>query len=263
MICTVNARGVFGFERLEYMREFRSGISCTAYWLAKMIWNCLNWYMYALCFSLPLYYMMPLPAQSFGDFFWAHLWAAWYHLGLGMMLTVVFTNTTTSLLMCVFFPMILEIAFSGGMTKVKDMDPISRFVSNFSCGRWFKQYLFLKEINMYPSHTHNFPEVQDTMDDFDMTLDDADIAIFWLFFSGMLMRLWALSVLLLLKYSEGDSCVGRIIHLISKGLDKMGMSALIAPKKGDTTRVVFERKPSLKLSTSSKAEPALLGSSSA
>merc|ERR1712232_1091482 len=100
MICTINARGVFGFERLEYLREFGSGTSCVAYWLAKMIWNIINWYMYSLCYSLPLYWMMPVPAQGYDDFFWAFLWAGWYHLGLGMVLTVVFPNATTSLLMC-------------------------------------------------------------------------------------------------------------------------------------------------------------------
>ena len=41
-----------------------------------------------------------------------------------MMVTVVFTNATVSLLLCVFLPMILQIALFGGLTKVKDMDPL-------------------------------------------------------------------------------------------------------------------------------------------
>merc|ERR1712232_1165891 len=89
MICTVNARGVFGFERLQYLREFSSGTSCVAFWLAKMLWNLVNWYFYSLCYALPLYWTMPLPAQTFLAFFRGFLLAAWYHLGLGMVLTVV------------------------------------------------------------------------------------------------------------------------------------------------------------------------------
>jgi len=202
--------------------------------------------MYTLCYSLPLYWLMPVPAQEYGAFFDAFLWAAWYHLGLGMVLTVVFPNATTSLLMCVFAPMILEIAFSGDMIKIKDMSGITLWFSCLSCGRWFKQTLFIHEMEQYPPHTHNFPAVQTVMTNYDMKMSDGASGVLWLFILGIVLRLWALTVLLLLKYSEGNSCIGRIIHLISKGLHKIGVSALIAPKAGDTvdSKPVIHRKPS-------------------
>merc|ERR1711935_602821 len=110
--------------------------------------------------------------------------------------------------------MILEIAFSGGLTKIKDMDGLTLLLSSCSCGRWFKQTLFIREIEKYPSHTHESPEVQSVMASYDMTMSDGGSGILWLFILGLVLRLWTLCVLLLLKYSEGNSCIGRIIHLI-------------------------------------------------
>merc|ERR1712100_786266 len=93
-------------------------------------------------------------------------------------------GTTTSLLLCVFVPMILELAFSDGLL--------------------------------------------------------------WLFLMGCVFRLWVLVVLLLLKHSEGNSCIGRLVHLTSKWLNKLGFEALLRPKHGDAADsvVVLERKPS-------------------
>jgi len=78
MICTINARSVFGFERLQYMREFAAGTSSVAYWLAKVLWNTIDVYMYALAYSLPLYWAMPIPAQDYWSFLFVFVLAAWY-----------------------------------------------------------------------------------------------------------------------------------------------------------------------------------------
>jgi len=110
-------------------------------------------------------------------------------------------------------------------------------------------------MKQYPSHTHKFKAVRDTMEDYDMTMDDAGASILWLFFTGLILRLWTLGVLVLLKYSQGNSCVGRIVHLISKGLNRIGMPSVFAPKSGDTAEVVLQRKPSQRF----KAEPAWNG----
>merc|ERR1719265_283698 len=246
MICTVNARGVFGFERLQYLREFSSGTSCVAFWLAKMLFNLVNWYFYSLCYALPLYWMMPLPAQTFLAFFRGFLLAAWYHLGLGMVLTVVFPAPTTSLLLCVFVPMVLELAFSGGLISISDMSASQKLMSALSCGRWFKSTLFIQEMQQFPEHTLDFEAVQNVLNSYEISVSDGSDGFLWLFLMGCVFRLWVFVVLLLLKHSEGNSCIGRLVHLTSKWLNKLGFEALLRPKHGDAADsvVVLERKPS-------------------
>merc|ERR1712203_514165 len=95
--------------------------------------------------------------------------AAWYHTGLGMLFSVVFTSPITSLCASVFVPMILEIAFSGGLIKISEMSPLQRALSAVSCGRWFKQTLYIFEMRQYPEHTLMFPGVVKTLGDYEIT----------------------------------------------------------------------------------------------
>merc|ERR1712003_604746 len=62
---------------------------------------------------------------------------------------------------------------------------------------------------------------------------------------GVVFRLWVLVVLLLLKYSEGNTCVGRVVHLASKWCHKVGFGAILRPKTGDAIDSVSlrERRP--------------------
>merc|ERR550537_2080990 len=66
-----------------------------------------------------------------------------------------------------------------------------------------------------------------------------------MFVMGCVFRLWTLSVLLLLKHSEGDTCIGRIINLSSKWMHKLGYDAILRPKAGDAVDSVLciMRKP--------------------
>jgi len=250
MIATINSRGAFGLERLQYLREFRSGTSSSAYWLAKVLWNLINVYMNSLAYSLPLYWLMPVPAQSYWSFFDAFCGAAWYHMGLGMVFTVLFPSPTTSLLMCIFVPMTLELAFAGDLTPIKDMGPMMLALSRLSCGRWYNQEMYLNEIREFPAHTREFPAVQKELTSMKASVDDAGTGLMMLWILGALLRLWALIVLALLKYSEGNTCLGRIFFLVVKQAEKLGIS--IEPTKKDDTAAtvpVLERKPSLKLNT--------------
>lgn len=200
MICTIKARSVFGYERLEYIREFRSGTSCIAYWSAKQIWNCIDWHLYTLSFSLPLYYLMPIPAQNYYKFFLAYQWAAYYHLGLGMLFSVCIVTPTTSVLACVFTPLMMELAFSGSLVSVQEMGGLQKALSWFSCGRWFRQTLYINEIRRFPEHTHNFTEVTLQFERIDSSLDDNQEGFWWIGFLGVFYRLLTLFVLLSEKH---------------------------------------------------------------
>merc|ERR1712048_166009 len=256
MICTINTRNVFGPERLQYMREFAAGTSSVSHWLAKVLWNIIDVYMYALAFSLPLYWAMPIPAQGYVSFFRMFSLAAWYHSGLGIMFSVVFPSPTTSLLLSVFCPMILEIAFSGGLIQIIDMSAAQKALSALSCGRWFKTEMYVREMQEYPAHTLKFPAVVQTLEAYEIDVTNHnDAGIYWLIFWGLFFRLWSLIVLSLLKYSEGQNCAGRVFNLISKFGSKIGFR-LHGPKLKDTvdTEVVCPRKPFSESAQSARRE---------
>merc|ERR1712187_162047 len=203
-------------------------------------------YMYALAFSLPLYWTMPIPAQGYLSFFRMFSLAAWYHSGLGIMFSVVFPSPTTSLLLSVFCPMILEIAFSGGLTQTIDMSAAQKALSALSCGRWFKTEMYVREMEQYPAHTLKFPAVVQTYEAYEINgTNHNNAGIYWLIFWGLFFRLWSLMVLSLLKYSEGQNCAGRLFNLVSKFASKIGFR-LHGPKLKDTveTAIVCSRQPS-------------------
>jgi len=246
MICTITARDTFGRERLQYIREFNSGSSCVAYWLAKILWNIISVQKYTLCYSLALYWIMPIPAQNYWTFFFAFGLAAWDHTGLGMLFSVVFVSPVTSLCVSVFAPMILEIAFSGGLVSINDMSRPQRLLSAISCGRWFKQTLYIFEMREYPEHTLTFPAVVRTLEDYEITsLNDVWVGIVWLFFWGAFFRVWTLVVLALLKHAEGNNCIGRMLNLAAKHMAKLGW-VINGPKPFDASDTVeaLSRQPS-------------------
>merc|ERR1711966_543024 len=132
-----------------------------------------------------------------------------------------------SLLLCVFIPMVLELAFSGGLIAVADMSPLQKLLSAMSCGRWFKSALFVLEMKEFPEHTIEFSAVQKVLNNYETSITDGPVGFLWMFVMGCVFRLWTLSVLLLLKHSEGDTCIGRIMTLSSKWLHKLGYDAIL------------------------------------
>merc|ERR1712157_610530 len=189
---------------------------------------------------------MPIPAQNYWSFQSMFVLAAWYHCGLGMMFSVVCPNPTTSLLLSVFCPMILQIAFSGGMIKISEMGAAQKALSVLSCGRWFNTGLYVREMQQYPAHTLNLPAVAQTFRDYEIDgLGDKYTGVYWLIFWGLVFRLWSLFLLSLLKYSEGQTCAGRMFHFVSKQVLKMGVR-LHGPKPKDTiaTEPAYSRHPS-------------------
>merc|ERR1711933_255854 len=166
--------------------------------------------------------------MGYFSFLFMFVLAAWYHSGLGMMFSVVFPSPTTSLLLSVFCPMILEIAFSGGLIQISEMSVAQKALSALSCGRWFKTEMYVREMEEYPAHTLKFPAVVQTFEAYEIDAPNHNNAgIYWLFF-----RLWSLIVLSLLKYSEGQNCAGRVFNLLSKYASKLGFR-LHGPKVKD------------------------------
>jgi len=162
------------------------------------------------------------------------------------MFSVVFPNPTTSLLLSVFCPMLLQIAFSGGMIEISNMNGLQKAVSILTCGRWFNTELYVREMHQYPAHTMKLPAVVKTFQDYEIDgVDDQHAGVSWLIFWGLFFRLWSLLVLSLLKYSEGETCAGRMFHFVSKQVLKMGIR-LHGPKPKDTiaTEPVYSRQPS-------------------
>ncbi|CAE8673647.1 unnamed protein product [Polarella glacialis] len=244
MITTVNSRSVFGFERLQYLREFKSGTSSGAYWLAKITFDLINVFMYSLAYSLPLFWLQPLPAMSYGQYLVVFIMSAWYHSGLGMLFSVTFSSTSASLLLCVFAPMVLQLAFAGTLIKISDMSAGQKALSSISCGRWYNQELYIRELQHFPEHTHKFPEVVKQLASIQADLDDAGVGILNLAILGLLLRIWALIVLALLKYSEGGNCITQLRFVAGKHLRHLGLVVGPSPKPGDVVVATVTRSSS-------------------
>lgn len=100
-------------------------------------------------------------------------------------------------------------------------------------------------MRQYPEHTLQFPAVVKTFQDYDTSLDDVWVGIVWLLFWGMFFRVWTLAVLALLKYAEGNNCIGRIVNLVAKHMEKLGLK-VNGPKPLDASDTVetLSRQPS-------------------
>jgi len=111
---------------------------------------------------------------------------------------------------------------------------------------WFNTELYVREMQQYPAHTMQLPSVVQTLQAYEIDGgDDQHAGVYWLIFWGLSFRMWSLLVLSLLKYSEGETCAGRMFHLVSKQVLKMGIR-LHGPKPKDTvaTEPAYSRQPS-------------------
>lgn len=223
MMVTITSRSYFGYERLQYLREFSSGTSCTAYWLAKMAWSTMDLLFWSFSYAVALYWASPIPAQDFIEFFLAYLAAAWYHAGFGMLVSILIPTPTTSLLFCTFLPTICDTTLTGSITKVKDMNVLQKLASTMTCGRWVKQTLYINEMRHYPNHTLDFPMVNQTFAAWETSLADGNSGLGHVFYLGLAFRLLALALLLLYKYAEGDTLTSRVVDAGFKMAEQMGL----------------------------------------
>lgn len=74
------ARRLFGDEHLTYFRECKTGISATAYWLSKNIYNMFTGYLFALVYTCAIYYNN-IPMQKFDDVNELIFMTFWYWSG--------------------------------------------------------------------------------------------------------------------------------------------------------------------------------------
>merc|ERR1719498_1150720 len=100
------------------------------------------------------------------------------------------------------------------------MEGLSLWLSALSCSRWFTGELYIMEMKEYPKHVLEFKEVKDELHSMRVTMDDEGWGWVCLLILGLFWRLWTLSILVLLKYSEGGSCLTMIKFVIGKQLTK-------------------------------------------
>merc|ERR1711907_71473 len=98
-----------------------------------------------------------------------------------MMFSVVFPSPTTSLLLSVFSPMILYLAFSGGLVQISEMSSVQKLLSVLTCGRWFNTELYVREMQRYPAHTLKLPAVAQTFRAYEIDgVGDQYTGVYWL-----------------------------------------------------------------------------------
>lgn len=241
---TISGRGVFAAERLQYMREFSSGIHSTSYFIAKNIFHVFQLVLYSFAFSSGLYFFMPLLEMSYVIFLSMVVLTGWYHSGLGMVLSTTITSSQTSLLMAIFCPLNFELIW--GMTI--DSAP---GLAALTCGRWYFLELFVRELREYPEHIREIDSIKDELARFGLQPGDVDVypGTGWMVMLGwgMCFRLVAWIAMLLLAHSEGNGCVSRIRFLILRIFTKLGLEHLCCkrgPRGTDVEdRPEFHRKP--------------------
>jgi len=243
---TIAGRGIFAPERLQYIREFSSGTSVTSYFISKNLFYLLQLFLCCCTFAFGLYYTMPLLAMNFGPFMTMMFMAGWYHSGLGLLVAITISNAQTSLLLCIFYPLALDIMWELTIENAP-------FIAALSCGRWFNMDLFLLELTQYPEHIREFTAISDELDVYSLEASDVEdtsgqglVAILvW----GIVFRTAAWIALLLMKYSEGTGCVSRLRFLIVKQLKRLGIDSLLGhcgPKAKDVEdKPTYHRKPTL------------------
>jgi len=229
---------------LQYIREFSSGTSVTSYFISKNLFYLLQLFLCCCTFAFGLYYTMPLLAMNFGPFMTMMFMAGWYHSGLGLLVAITISNAQTSLLLCIFYPLALDIMWQ---LTIED----APFIAALSCGRWFNMDLFLVELTQYPEHIREFDDIKDELDMYSLKPSDVEdtsgqglvVILVW----GIVFRTAAWIALLLIKYSEGTGCVSRLRFLIVKQLKRLGIDSLLGhcgPKPKDVEdKPTYHRKP--------------------
>lgn len=235
MIACAQSRSVFASERLQYLREFRSGTSTVAFFLAKTLFNMLEVAMMPFAYSLPLYWLGAIPAQNYIFYYFIFFLASWYHTGMGMMFSVLFPVQTTNILLCIFVPMLLQLAFSGMLVSISSMSAPQLALSAITCGRWFNRELFAMEISKYPTQVLQFPEVEAAINKIDLIPSELHsyLGIWRLIVLGAVMRLQILIQFYLLKHSEGGNRLSMIRYIISKRLERVDIDILSFEVKAD------------------------------
>merc|ERR1712196_39002 len=165
LIMAAISRRRFGDEALMYYRECKTGISSTAYFCAKVLYDAFTGYLFALTYTLAVYYAA-IPMQDFDKMNDMNYFIYWYWSGMALMLSVSFKTQSTVTLILVLWPM-LEGLYDGSIPaltgEIKDMSGLLLAMNSCSMGRWTRQLYFCAEVDALPGHVIHFPEVKDVL----------------------------------------------------------------------------------------------------
>lgn len=225
MIVGIQSHTLVFSERLQFNREFKSGVSVVGYLLAKVLYDFLRTFFYVMAFVIPKY-SLNMPLQSFGSFQWAWLGYGWYWSGVGLFLAVALSSGTAGLLILVLVPNI-EMFFSGtngNIGYINDMSSGQQAISCLTSGRWVYQDLYVNELAALPGHALDFAPVKQTLANSTISTNlseahtQAQVALWML---GLGWRLLALMTLMLMKYSEGGGCLSQIYYVVSQQMSDL------------------------------------------
>jgi len=259
------SRRIFGDEMLIYYRECKTGISCTSYWLSKVLYSGFRGYLLALVYTLAVYYAA-IPMQEFGDFLNSNFFLYWYWGGIAMVLSVSFKNQSTVTLMLVMWPM-LEGIYDGSIPaitgEIKDQTGPALWLSTLSSGRWIKQLYFCEEMRSLPSHVQKFPQVATVISNKALNADSeacAGEAFLMLALLGTIFRVFTWLVLALMKHAEGGGFFTDILFVISSTLygwfECCGFVGVTHPDESDVVVQHFDDKQiAAAQSPTSQAQP--------
>jgi len=214
----VNAISLLGSETLQYTREFDSGFSCVAFWAAKNLYLMLHIVVSPLFYTLPIYLMAPR-LQTYLSLWKVYVMSGFVWSGFGVFVSVLLRDPAICILFLISWPM-FEPFFDGAMFNVG-------LFSQFTCGRWFRAYVFSAEVRQLPESAQTFPEITSFLKKDKLSADFAGVelrALVMMLLLGMMWRLLALSLFYERKwksFSRIDTRCRQVVRILIDSMRKM------------------------------------------
>jgi ABC-type multidrug transport system ATPase subunit len=152
---------VFGEEKLVFSRESQTGISVTAYWLAKNTVNLLDIIVITL-YYYTFYFALLQNDYTYGEGLSTFLLLAWYCSGVSHFFSVTM-GTANGLLLAVMLPAVEITILSGVKPTMSSATNFQKFLNYIGIGYYSVEDLSLFEVRSLPENVQQLPAVTNMM----------------------------------------------------------------------------------------------------
>jgi len=182
---------IFGNDRVVFWRESSAGIVIFAYYLAKIITNAFELFVYPLIFTTMIYNFI-VPLARFQEYYLIYMLVFFVNSGMGMLISSIMAPKN-ALLAAVLFPLVLGGFFSGVFPALNTVSPFLQHLSYASFSRWGIEAITIKEAAAFPAYIPT--ETVLFSNGYENTLDEYHRDIRWLIILGFGFRILALIAL--------------------------------------------------------------------
>ena len=152
---------VFGSETLVFERESRSGMSISAYWLAKNIVNLIDMTV-VTAFFIGTYFVIVAPDYYIWEAFAVYICLAFYCSGMAQIFAVA-CDPATALLGAMLVPTLLTSMYGGVGTYYSDMGSTGKIGVAIGPGWYSIETLTSFEVKALPEYVRQNDEIQEML----------------------------------------------------------------------------------------------------